>query len=111
MKVRNLNFNEFERLSFLPALVILNENINDWNLFIDNLIKEDYFIDNKAELIGLYKIEGNSNIEAVVLEFAPGVTLFNSSKKLEYPTNIKWPKDFMSKYRPFYEKINQNKLE
>ena len=103
--MKEITYNEFKRINYWPAFIVLDEGVENWSDYVETLRQEEFFIDNRVELIGTYRITGGE-IRAVLLEFSPG-TMFNSYTKLNTNRkNIKWPRDFTSNYHYNFENKN-----
>lgn len=114
VKAKQIIYNQFANMKLGPSLVVLgirtvcDENVPDkgWASFADTLIELGFFIDNKAELEGIYEISDNilskRGISATVLEFSPTSKLNESMRKERNKNYILWPDEFKKECSHWY---------
>lgn len=104
-KVQRIIYKRFEDMKLGPSLVIVGvKSVSErqdkgWVDFVQSLLNLDFFINDYADLIGIYEISDAvlgpiNGITCTVLEFSKK-TKFNKEIKDERNENyIKWPDEF-----------------
>lgn len=111
IKVDKITFSDLVKKDYWPALVTLGIKDNDdgtpdhgWSKFNDWLKKSNMI--SGGNLIAVHvlsdNVNGDKGAAANVLEFSKG-TKINTSTRLAYSNNFKWPEDFIYNYKSWYK--------
>lgn len=107
-----ITFKEGYENEYWPAIVILgissskDDPNGGWNEFA-GWMKRNRFFDKGGKLIGIHELSKKDNINGenganmVVLEFSPD-TVINTSVRLHYRDNFRWPEDIFCDYNSYY---------
>lgn len=111
IKVDKITFSDLVKKDYWPALVTLGIKDKDdgtpdheWSKFNDWLKKSNMI--SGGNLIAVHvlsdNVNGDKGAAANVLEFSKG-TKINTSVRLSYSNNFKWPEDFIYNYKSWYK--------